>query len=76
MTQSPIAAAYDRTPLQHNYQWYRTAISNALIVLTSRAQQGPFPGELNPRGSLPMRSNLGWRTHAEYAVVFLPRATH
>src|SRR5215469_6369226 len=26
-TQSPIAAAYDRTPLHAQYQWHRTAIS-------------------------------------------------
>src|SRR5215469_14415048 len=78
-TQSPIAAAYDRTPLHAQYQWHRTAISKCVDRLDEPRPTGfRFLGELkSSRGSVPdaVQPGLGGHT-LEYAVVFLRRATH
>ena len=66
-TQSPIAAAYDRTPLHAQYQWYRTAISKCVDRLDEPRPTGfRFLGELkSSRGSVALCGPT-WvgRTHA------------
>src|SRR5215469_14807562 len=78
-TQSPIAAANDRTPLHAQYQWHRTAISKYVDRLDEPRPTGfSFLGELkSSRGSVPYAVQPGLGGHTlEYAVVFLRRATH
>src|SRR5262244_2555772 len=66
-TQSPIAAAYDRTPLHAQYQWHRTAISKCVDRLDEPRPTGfRFLGELkSSRGSVALCGPT-WvgRTHA------------
>src|SRR6266446_4341609 len=65
--QSPIAAAYDRTPLHAQYQWHRTAISKCVDRLDEPRPTGfRFLGELkSSRGSVALCGPT-WvgRTHA------------